>query len=178
MSKIVFITGGARSGKSAFAETYVLKSGKDPVYIATAQAGDAEMQTRIDQHKQRRGDGWSTLEAPFDLEGVLLKSDGSGPRLVDCLTLWLSNMMLADKDYEAAALGLLKVLEHQQSPVFLVSNEVGCGIVPENALARRFRDAAGRLNQQIAARADEVYMVISGLPLCLKPQENRSPNVL
>jgi adenosylcobinamide kinase/adenosylcobinamide-phosphate guanylyltransferase len=165
---ITLVTGGARSGKSAEAERRVLALPGPPVYIATAEAGDGEMAERIARHRQRRGAEWRTVEAPLALAGALEASDGAGPRLVDCLTLWLSNVLLAGREGEAAAEALEAVLRAQVSPVVLVTNEVGAGIVPENALARAFRDAAGLLNQRIAAVADEVVLTVSGLPLVLK----------
>lgn len=168
MSKSILVTGGARSGKSALAERLVLGMGGAPVYIATASAGDAEMAARIAAHRARRGDGWRTLEAPQELTRALYATDGE-PRLVDCLTLWLSNLFAAGRDWEAEGAALVEALARQAAPVVLVTNEVGGGIVPENALARSFRDAAGALNQRIAAAAGEVYLTVAGLPLRLKP---------
>ncbi|MEM9047338.1 MAG: bifunctional adenosylcobinamide kinase/adenosylcobinamide-phosphate guanylyltransferase [Pseudomonadota bacterium] len=167
MTQTVLITGGARSGKSAYAEKRVEALGPARIYIATAEAGDAEMVRRIAEHKARRGLGWQSLEEPRDLSGALSGSD-TAPRLVDCLTLWLSNLMLAGQDWRAALEGLCRTLAEQKMPVVLVTNEVGAGIVPENALARAFRDAAGRVNQTVAAMADEVVCVIAGQPLTLK----------
>lgn len=140
------------------------------VYIATATAGDDEMTQRIAHHRQRRGEGWQTVEEPFDLCGALTRSDdGQAVRLVDCLTLWLSNLLQPGADAPRIE-RLCKVLRDQRGPVVLVTNELGLGIVPENALARRFRDEHGWMNQAIAGVADEVWMAVSGLPLCLKPQ--------
>lgn len=173
---ILLVTGGARSGKSRYAEGRTRALTGDPVYIATAQAFDDEMADRIARHRSdRAGDGWQTVEAPLDLPGALIATDGAGPRLVDCLTLWLSNQMLDEGsggntgDWEAALAALLDVLDRQTAPVVFVTNEVGFGIVPENALARRFRDAAGRVAQAVAARADEVVLVVAGQPLVVKP---------
>jgi adenosylcobinamide kinase/adenosylcobinamide-phosphate guanylyltransferase len=166
--RIVLVTGGARSGKSAEAERRVLALPGPPVYVATAKAGDGEMSARIARHRARRGAAWRTFEAPLALGEALEASDGAGPRLVDCLTLWLTNVILAGRDWEAEAEALAAVLAAQASPVVLVTNEVGGGIVPENALARAFRDAAGLLNQRIAGVADEVVLVVAGLPLVLK----------
>lgn len=145
-----------------------MAAGLDPVYVATAQAYDDEMRDRIRLHRAERG-GMATVEAPIDL-AASLAAEGRPGRilLVDCLTLWLSNVMLAGRDVGADSAGLLAVLGYLPCPAVLVSNEVGMGIVPENALARRFRDAQGRLNQQIAAVADEVTFVAAGLPLYLK----------
>lgn len=168
MSKTILITGGARSGKSRIAEARVLELGPQAVYIATAEAHDAEMAARIATHQARRGAEWTTLSEPLDVMRALRESDGTGPRLVDCLTLWLSNMMLAEKDWQTAGRALAEALPGFRSPVVLVTNEVGSGIVPETALGREFRDAAGALNQWIAAASDEVYLAVSGLPLRVK----------
>ena len=164
-----FVLGGARSGKSAFAEGLVLKSGLSPVYVATGRAADGEMKERIARHRERRGDGWRTVEEPLDLTGVLQRNAGSASAvLVDCLTLWLTNLMMEGRDVEAETARLAGVLPSLPGLVVLVSNEVGLGIVPDNAMARAFRDHAGRLHQQIAAMADEVYFMAAGLPLKMK----------
>lgn len=168
MAAIILITGGARSGKSRLAEERVLSLGPAPLYIATAEAHDAEMADRIAAHQARRGAEWTTVAAPLDLPRALDATDGQGPRLVDCLTLWLTNLMLADRDWRADTDALLAALDRQRDPVVLVTNEVGMGIVPDNALARAFRDAAGALNQRIAARADQVILAVAGLPLRVK----------
>ena len=165
---IVLITGGARSGKSAYAEARTLSLPGLPHYIATATAGDDEMAARIAAHRARRGPPWQDHEAPRDLAGALAATDGAGPRLVDCLTLWLSNLMFTGSDLEAEAARLAAALAAQASPVLLVTNEVGMGIVPETALVRAFRDAAGRLNQRVAQIADEVQLVVCGCPLRVK----------
>ena len=165
---VTLILGGARSGKSALAERLTLAAGPAPLYIATAEAWDDEMRARIALHRaQRDGQGWRTIEAPISMPQAL--GETSGPVLVDCLTLWLTNLMLGEHDIEAATTALLAALERPALTV-LVANEVGLGIVPDNALARRFRDAAGRLNQTIAARADTVVFTAAGLPLVLKGQ--------
>ena len=169
MSKTILITGGARSGKSAIAETQTLSFARPATYIATAEIRDSEMADRVALHQARRGDEWRVMNAPFDLVGALRDSDGQGPRLIDCLTMWLTNLMLADRDWRPEAARLIDALSAQRDPVVIVTNEVGCGIVPDNALARAFRDAAGQLNQQVAAISDEVYMAVSGLPLRVKP---------
>ncbi|MDA0704878.1 MAG: bifunctional adenosylcobinamide kinase/adenosylcobinamide-phosphate guanylyltransferase [Proteobacteria bacterium] len=164
--------GGARSGKSAYAEGLVeaaAETGSAPVYLATAEAGDAEMTARIARHRERRGGRWRTEEAPLDLAAALTaESARAAPVLVDCLTLWLANLMAAGHDPEAEAGALIAALDDRRAPTVLVSNEVGLGIVPDNALARAFRDAAGRLNQRIAARAERVIFIAAGLPLVLK----------
>lgn len=165
---LTLITGGARSGKSRRAEALVRALPGQPVYIATAQTLDAEMAARVAAHRAQRGPGWITHEEPRDLARVLRATDGQGPRLVDCLTLWLSNTMLDGADWMADARVLVDVLRAQVAPVVVVSNEVGMGIVPDNALARDFRDAAGRLNQLIAGAATRVEFVVAGLPLTVK----------
>jgi adenosylcobinamide kinase / adenosylcobinamide-phosphate guanylyltransferase len=165
---IILITGGARSGKSTRAEARVRAFAGQPVYIATAEALDGEMRERIAKHRARRGSEWLEREAPLELVAALLETDGGGARLVDCLTLWLSNLMHAERDWEKEAKLLVDALSRQKSPVVLVTNEVGLGIVPDNALARRFRDAAGILNQMVARAADEVEFVVAGLPMRVK----------
>jgi adenosylcobinamide kinase/adenosylcobinamide-phosphate guanylyltransferase len=177
MSRTIFITGGARSGKSSFAEQMAAGHGARLCYLATARALDDEMGRRIRTHRQRRGAGWQTLEEPLHLAQALKTSDGRFTViLVDCLTLWLSNLLLLDEvpgeETEARVMAevqrLATVLRGMTSPVIIVSNEVGMGIVPENRLARIFRDLAGQANQIIAAAADEAWLVASGIPLRLK----------
>jgi adenosylcobinamide kinase/adenosylcobinamide-phosphate guanylyltransferase len=171
---LTLVLGGARSGKSRYAEGLVCGAARTAVYLATAEALDAEMAERIRHHRERRkahsgGVAWETVEAPLDLVGRLADVARPGrPILVDCLTLWLSNLMLAEADVTAEIGGLLGALPALESPLVLVANEVGLGIVPENALARAFRDHAGQLNQAIAAIADRVVFVAAGLPLLLK----------
>jgi adenosylcobinamide kinase/adenosylcobinamide-phosphate guanylyltransferase len=172
MAKIIFITGGARSGKSRLAEEIAQRQGEPLLYVATGQAGDGEMAERIARHRERRGPAWQTIEEPQALAEVLTGHDGYfGAVLVDCVTLWLTNLLLATDD-SAAVLAQVRRLTALfgtlQTPVILVSNEVGMGIVPENRLARTFRDLAGEANELIAAAADEVYVMFSGLPLKLK----------
>ncbi len=173
LPRITLVLGGARSGKSAFAEGMIESVLGDAyegaVYLATARAGDAEMAARIDEHRRRRGDAWRTLEEPLDLAGALLSSTGTGvPVLADCLTLWLTNIMEAGRDVDAETQALVAALQDAGGPVVLVSNEVGLGIVPDNALARDFRDRAGRLNQHVAAIAGRVVFVAAGVALTLK----------
>ena len=170
MGKSILITGGARSGKSAFAERLCVEFSAPMTYIATTEVQDAEMADRVAQHRARRDETWRLIEEPVDLPKALVASDGTGPRLVDCLTVWLSNLMFQDHDWKAEVDRLTQSLATQSSPVLLVTNEVGGGIVPENAVARRFRDAAGLTNQRVAAAADEVWLVVSGCPLKVKPQ--------
>jgi adenosylcobinamide kinase/adenosylcobinamide-phosphate guanylyltransferase len=165
---IILITGGARSGKSTRAEARARVFPGRPVYVATAEPLDAEMRERIARHRARRGNRWLERETPLELVTALVETDGQGARLVDCLTLWLSNLMHAERDWEKEALRLAETLGRQNSPVVLVTNEVGLGIVPDNALARRFRDAAGILNQMVARVADEVEFLVAGLPMRVK----------
>lgn len=177
MAQTIFITGGARSGKSTFAERRAEAFGGELCYLATAQPLDSEMDERVRRHRERRGAQWATIEEPIYLSQALARCDGQYQAiLVDCVTLWLSNLLLK---YEDAAenseerisedLQRLKTTLHGMvTPVILVSNEVGMGIVPENALARMFRDIAGTANQAVAVVADEVHVVISGIPLKLK----------
>ncbi|NNJ67715.1 MAG: bifunctional adenosylcobinamide kinase/adenosylcobinamide-phosphate guanylyltransferase [Boseongicola sp.] len=169
MGRIVLVTGGAKSGKSAWAEARAEALAPSRIYVATAQAFDDEMEARIAEHLTRRGDGWSTVEEPRDLARVLDETDAQAPRLVDCLTLWLSNEMLAqDGDWRAGLEALKDALLRQAAPVILVTNEVGSGIVPDNALARQFQDAAGVVNQAVGAIADEVVLVVAGQALTIK----------
>jgi adenosylcobinamide kinase/adenosylcobinamide-phosphate guanylyltransferase len=162
------VLGGARSGKSRYAESLITALPPPWTYVATAQGLDAEMAARIDLHRGRRGADWRTVEAPHDLALALEHVAAGAPVLVDCLTLWLSNRMLAGADVEAEIDRLEAALERRAGAVVLVSNEVGFGIVPDNALGRRFRDLQGRLNQRIAARADRVVLMVAGLPLIVK----------
>jgi len=162
------VLGGARSGKSAFAERLVVNSGLPRIYLATATAGDEEMRLRIARHRQERGEGWRTIEEPLDLVAALTRHSHDGAVLVDCLTLWLSNLMFAHRDVEAESQRLANWLATTPAPVVLVSNEVGLGLVPETPLGRSFRDAQGLLNQIIAAAVPDVAFVAAGLPLWLK----------
>ena len=170
MTKSILITGGARSGKSHFAERVTLSLGSPAIYIATAEAHDAEMAERIARHQSRRGKEWSTLAESLALSEALRQSDGGPPRLVDCLTLWLTNLMLAERDWEAEVEALADLVPALTAPVVFVTNEVGAGIVPDNALARAFRDAAGLTNQRIAEASDELWLCVAGHPLKVKPQ--------
>jgi adenosylcobinamide kinase/adenosylcobinamide-phosphate guanylyltransferase len=161
------VTGGARSGKSALAERLARAGGGPLTYIATAEPLDDEMRDRIARHRDGRGAGWHTVEAPRDLAGAL-GAVASGTVLVDCATLWLGNRMLDGADPAGDARDLVAALAGCRGRVVVVTNEVGSGIVPDNALARRFRDSQGRLNQRLAAEAGLVVAVIAGLPLVLK----------
>ncbi len=165
----MLVLGGARSGKSAYAERLVERSGLPAVYIATAAAGDEEMAARIEEHRACRDPSWRTVEAPDGLEEVLEREAAEGRAvLVDCLTLWLSNLMLADADIPARMPRLVEAAKRVQGLRVFVSNEVGLGLVPDTALGRRFRDAQGRLNQAVAGAADRVVFMAAGLPLVLK----------
>jgi len=170
-SRSILVLGGARSGKSRFAEGLARNTGLDRFYLATGRAWDDEMRARIDAHKaDRANDGWTTHEEPLDLIGALKSLDQGGRVvLVDCLTLWVTNLMMEEgRDVGADGAALAAGLGELQATVIFVSNEVGLGIVPENKMARAFRDHAGRLHQAIAAQAAEVYFVAAGLPLKMK----------
>lgn len=172
-TKSLLVLGGARSGKSrhaqATAEAIAEATGGELVFIATAQAFDGEMTDRIARHRADRDQRWRTVEAPLALSEAIAAADRpDATLLVDCLTLWASNLLLADLDTDAAAAALVATLEQTSARVVLVSNEVGWGIVPDNALARRFRDVAGLLNQRVAAAVSQVDFVIAGLPQRLK----------
>jgi adenosylcobinamide kinase/adenosylcobinamide-phosphate guanylyltransferase len=166
------VLGGARAGKSAYAERLIaetLAPGQRALYIATAEGHDGEMAERIAQHRARRGAAWQTREVPLALPDALRAAARSDqPVLVDCLTLWVSNLLASETDVAAAMADLIDSLRDARGPIALVSNEVGLGIVPDNALARAFRDHAGRLHQAIGAIADRVVFVAAGLPLVLK----------
>jgi adenosylcobinamide kinase / adenosylcobinamide-phosphate guanylyltransferase len=165
--KLTLILGGARSGKSRYAESLIATLPPPWLYVATAEAGDEEMTVRISSHRARRRSDWRTIEAPRHLVAAL-QNAGTTPVLVDCLTLWLSNLMLAGTDIEAETAHLERALEAAAAPVILVANEVGAGIVPDHPLGRKFRDLQGVLNQRMAARADCVVLMVAGLPLALK----------
>ncbi|NEJ72458.1 bifunctional adenosylcobinamide kinase/adenosylcobinamide-phosphate guanylyltransferase [Rhizobium phaseoli] len=169
LSNPTFILGGARSGKSRFAESLVVSTGLDRHYLATGRAWDEEMQARIAQHRADRGPSWATHEEPLDLVGTLGAIDGAGRVvLIDCLTLWVTNLMMEQRDMAAEFLTLTNFLSQAKAQLVFVSNEVGLGIVPDNRMAREFRDHAGRLHQSIAAKAAEVYFIAAGLPLKMK----------
>jgi adenosylcobinamide kinase/adenosylcobinamide-phosphate guanylyltransferase len=160
--------GGARSGKSAYAERMVTALPPPWVYCATGEALDGEMRERIAHHRARRGPGWQLAEEPLGIAPLIESS--TSPVLVDCLTLWLTNLMLAQRNIEKETAKLLAAARAAHAPIVFVSNEVGLGIVPENALAREFRDCAGRLNQAVAAIAGRVVLMIAGLPMVLKDE--------
>ena len=168
LPRLMLVLGGARSGKSRFAESAIERAGSG-LYLATATIGDAEMAARIKLHRERRGPRWTTIEEPLELAATIAtEARPDRPILVDCLTLWLSNVMLAERDAEAEIERLLATHARAGGPLVLVANEVGLGIVPDNALARAFRDHAGRLNQRVAALADRVVFLAAGLPMVLK----------
>ncbi|MEW6753736.1 MAG: bifunctional adenosylcobinamide kinase/adenosylcobinamide-phosphate guanylyltransferase [Candidatus Latescibacterota bacterium] len=177
MGRVVLITGGSRSGKSRRALEVGAGRPAPRLFVATCTALDGEMAARIERHRaSRQGGGWQTVEEPLDLEGAVGR-EPAGVVLVDCLTLWVSNLLLQaqaegrileEEEIESRARDLLRACRLQPGAVVLVTNEVGLGIVPDNALARRFRDLAGRCNQTAAAAADEVTLMVSGLPLTVK----------
>jgi adenosyl cobinamide kinase/adenosyl cobinamide phosphate guanylyltransferase len=164
---VALVLGGARSGKSRYAESLITALPPPWIYVATGQAGDQEMAARIDAHRARRGSDWRTIETPIDIAAALSAREKS-PILVDCLTLWLSNLFLAEANIEAEIARLERALAAPGAAIVLVANEVGSGIVPEHPLGRRFRDWQGVLNQRIAASADRVVLVVAGLPVALK----------
>ncbi|PSL22190.1 bifunctional adenosylcobinamide kinase/adenosylcobinamide-phosphate guanylyltransferase [Shimia abyssi] len=168
LENLTLVLGGASSGKSAFAEQLVTQSGAPRVYIATAQAFDDEMRAKIAAHLDQRGDNWRTMETPLDAADALADVAPNEVALLDCATMWLSNHLLAESNLAAQTDRLLSALATCKGRVVLVSNEVGLDVVPDNALARRFRDAQGKLNQQIAARANLAVLVVAGLPMVLK----------
>jgi len=177
----ILVTGGARSGKSAFAEKLTISLSAQAVYVATGQAFDDEMRERIALHRLQRSEGsypWVTMEEPYDLPGLLDRLSGGTAVLVDCLTLWLSNVLLSmeEKDasqafMQAEILRLVHSVESFEGTLILVTNEVGDGIVPEYALGRLYRDLAGRMNQQLARHCNQVFLVTAGIPLELKSRE-------
>lgn len=165
----VLVLGGARSGKSAFAERLVAETGLSRHYIATGRAWDDEMRARIAQHRDDRGDGWETHEEPLALaERIAAVARADRAILVDCLTLWLTNLMLEERDIAQEFTGLCEAIKGAPGKLVFVSNEVGLGIVPENRMAREFRDHAGRLHQKVAALVPDVYFIAAGLPLKMK----------
>lgn len=165
---LILVIGGAASGKSAYAEQIVNAAGRAKVYVATARIFDDEMREKVADHVTNRGPGWRTIEAPTEIETALQTCAEDDIALLDCATMWLTNVMMDDADLRESTARLLLSLENAPCPVVVVTNEVGHGIVPENKLARSFREAQGRLNQQLAAQADRVILVTAGLPLALK----------
>lgn len=166
---LTFIIGGARSGKSRRAQSLAEAAGGSLVFIATAQAFDDEMRDRIERHRADRDDRWLTIEAPADLPDAVRNHAKPGQvLLIDCLTLWVSNLLIGDLDADLASDDLVRAFAEATCPIYVVSNEVGQGIVPDNALARRFRDTTGRLHQQVAATANRVEWMVAGLSLQMK----------
>ncbi len=168
LPKVTFILGGAASGKSEFAETLAERYRKTKIYVATAKPLDDETREKVQRHRQRRGNGWTTIEAPYDLAPALSEFGPDHVGLIDCATMWLSNHLVAGNDLETEQNRLLGAISCCAADLIIVSNEVGHGIVPDNALARRFREAQGRLNIALAAHADCAVLVTAGLPLLLK----------
>ncbi len=165
----LFVIGGARSGKSRHAQRIAEASGGALVFIATAQAFDDEMRERIAHHQADRDSRWRTIEAPIDLAEAIAREDAAGTTiLVDCLTLWASNLLLAEIDAEPYIAGLIEAIGNLRGRIILVANEVGLGIVPDNALARAFRDLAGTINQRVAAASGQVDLIVAGIALPLK----------
>ena len=166
----LLVLGGARSGKSAYAQSLAETYGSERLYLATAEAGDEEMAARIARHRGDRGQGWATLEEPFEIARALGAEARPGRVVVvDCLTLWLSNLMLAGREPGAAVAGLARAIGALAGPAILVSNEVGMGIVPDHKLGREFRDWQGRANREIARACDAAVFIAAGLPVQLKP---------
>jgi adenosylcobinamide kinase/adenosylcobinamide-phosphate guanylyltransferase len=171
--EITLVLGGARSGKSRYAESLIQALPSPWIYVATAEAGDAEMAERIAAHRARRPNGWLTVEASHDLHAALATEPMHAPLLVDCMTLWLSNRMLAQADIDREIRALAPAFRRRTGSLVLVSNEVGSGIVPDNALARRFRDLQGHLNQTLVAGAQRVVLMVAGIPLIIKGCEGK-----
>ena len=172
MAQIQFVLGGARSGKSAHAESLAEAAGSNPIYIATAEIFDQEMEARIELHRERRGSHWQLIEAPLDLPKALVKADNpDSVILIDCLTVWITNVLVHERDTDTACRAMLDSLAICSGHVILVASETGLGIIPENKLSRQFRDANGRLNQAVAAAANEVFFLAAGIALRIKPQQ-------
>jgi adenosylcobinamide kinase/adenosylcobinamide-phosphate guanylyltransferase len=176
LPRLLLVLGGARSGKSRHAEHAVEAAAGGGLYLATAGSGDAEMAARIAEHRARRGPAWTTIEEPLEIARLIeVEARPDRPILVDCLTLWLSNLMQAERDIDADTERLLAALVGARGPVVLVANEVGLGVVPQTALGRAFRDHAGRLNQRVAAAAERVVFMAAGLPMLLKDTVTAEP---
>jgi len=168
LPSLTFVLGGAASGKSQISENIIVNSGLNPVYLATARIWDDEVKVKVEQHRARRGPDWVTIDATVDLSTPLKDASSDQAILLDCATMWLTNALLDERDLQAAQAGMLAALAACAAPVVVVSNEVGQGIVPDNALARRFREAQGRLNIALAAQAGRVLHVVAGLTRTLK----------
>lgn len=170
MTRHCLVLGGARSGKTGFAERLALRTGAKPAYLATASMLDEEMRDRVRSHQATRGERFTTIEEPTELSQAIIRAGAKHDViLVDCLTLWITNLLMANEDV-ATAVGELcaTLMEFRAARVILVSNEVGLGIVPDNAMARTFRDLAGSAHQRLAEICDDVYFVAAGLPLTMK----------
>jgi adenosylcobinamide kinase/adenosylcobinamide-phosphate guanylyltransferase len=171
LAGLTLVFGGAASGKSRFGEDLVLNTGLSPVYLATAQAHDAEMEAKIAKHKSARAAAqWRTVEVPTDIPTALMQLHKSEAVLIDCATLWLANLGMTKRDWRAEWAALARAIANCPAPVVIISNELGMGVVPDHPLSRAFRQDQGELNQAIAAAADLVVMVAAGLPLVLKGQ--------
>ena len=168
LPQLTLVLGVAASGKSVYAESLVTKAGSCPTYIATAQVYDDEMAQKVARHREMRGASWHTIEEPLAIATSVHEAPSNQPILIDCATLWLTNIVLGDHDQDAHREALFEAIAACANPVVIVSNEVGQGIVPDNALSRQFRIAQGVLNQQIAQQADLVVVVMAGLPMPLK----------
>ena len=177
MTRHALVLGGARSGKTAFAEGLAMRSGSKPVYLATAEALDAEMRERVASHQRGRGERFATIEEPIALsDAVLVAAREHDVILVDCLTLWITNLLIANQDVAMAVSELgATLVQLKTARVVMVSNEVGLGIVPDNAMARTFRDLAGSAHQRLAEACDDVYFVVAGLPMTLKGEPPLQP---
>jgi len=172
VTQIQFVLGGSRSGKSTHAESLADAAGSNPIYIATAEIFDQEMKARIELHRERRGPQWQLVEAPLDLPEALTKADNpDNVILIDCLSVWITNVLVHERDTDTACRAMLDSLTNCSGHVILVASETGLGIIPENKLSRQFRDANGRLNQAVAAVANEVFFVAAGIALRIKPQQ-------
>jgi adenosylcobinamide kinase / adenosylcobinamide-phosphate guanylyltransferase len=167
-ARLTLVLGGARSGKSRHAQILAMATPPPWVYIATAQALDDEMRERIEKHKASRGKGWSTIEEPIELAQAVAEAPAQAPLVIDCITLWVSNLMLGGRDVDAAMARFVKSLDGRKAPTIVVANEVGAGLVPETALGRAFRDQAGLINQKLAVSAHDVLLMVAGLAMPLK----------
>jgi adenosylcobinamide kinase / adenosylcobinamide-phosphate guanylyltransferase len=166
--RLTLVLGGARSGKSRQAQILAMATPPPWIYVATAQALDEEMSERIAKHKAARGDGWSTIEEPIELARAVTDAPEGAPVVVDCITLWLTNLMLGQHDVDSAMAQFIKCLDRRRAPTIVVSSEVGTGLVPETPLGRAFRDQAGLINQRLAVSAQQVLYMVAGLAMKLK----------
>ncbi|HBO84702.1 MAG TPA: bifunctional adenosylcobinamide kinase/adenosylcobinamide-phosphate guanylyltransferase [Deltaproteobacteria bacterium] len=167
-SRLIFVTGGCRSGKSKYALKLAESMNGRKLYLATGEPFDEEMAERIKKHKKERGNNWTTIEEPINVIDAVKKNKRCDVILLDCLTLWISNLLMKDSRLKKIIVNLISTCKHSKANIIIVSNEVGLGIVPDNELARKFRDIIGLANQRIAAASDDVYFVVSGIPLKIK----------